>query len=62
MRWTIRIGHEESALAVAFNDHCDAVVATAVVSHDRPAAIEPSIIEFLNSQTMMHWAEVTLGL
>ena len=51
-----------SALAVAFNDHCDAIVATALVAHDRPAAIEPSIIEFLNSQTIVHWAEVTLGL
>jgi hypothetical protein len=51
-----------SALAVAFNDHCDAVVATAVVAHDRPAAIEPSVIEFLNSKTIVHWAEVTLGL
>ena len=51
-----------SALAVAFNDHCDAIVATAVVAHDRPAAIEPSIIDFLNSQTIVHWAELTLGL
>lgn len=52
----------KSALAVAFNDRCDAVVATIVVAHDRPAAIEPSVIEFLNSQTVIHWAEVTLGL
>ena len=52
----------QSALAVAFNDHCDAVVATVVVAHDRPGAIEPSIIEFLNSQTVIRWAEVTLGL
>ena len=52
----------KSALAVAFNDHCDAVVATIVVAHDRPAAIEPSVIEFLNSQTVIHWAEITLGL
>jgi hypothetical protein len=51
-----------SALAVAFNDHCDAVVATVVIAHDRPAAIEPSVIAFLNGQTVMHWAEVTLGL
>jgi hypothetical protein len=51
-----------SALAIAFNDHCDAVVATAVVAHDRPAAIEPGVIEFLNSKTIVHWAEVTLGL
>jgi hypothetical protein len=52
----------KSALAVAFNDRCDAVVATVVVAHDRPAAIEPSIIEFLNSQTVIRWAEDTLGL
>ena len=51
-----------SALAVAFNDRCDAIVATAVVAHDRPAAIEPGVIEFLNSKTIVHWAEVTLGL
>jgi hypothetical protein len=51
-----------SALAVAFNDRCDAVVATAVVAQDRPAALEPSVIAFLNSETIVHWAEVTLGL
>ena len=52
----------QSALAVAFNDHCDAIVATVVVAHDRPAIIEPSVIEFLNSKTILRWAEVTLGL
>jgi hypothetical protein len=51
-----------SALAVAFNDRCDAVVATAVVAQDRPVAIEPSVIAFLNSETIVHWAEITLGL
>ena len=51
-----------SALSVAFNDHCDAIVATAVVKNDRPAAIEPSVIEFLNSKAIVSWAEVTLGL
>jgi hypothetical protein len=38
------------------------VVATAVLSSDRPAAIEPGVIEFLNGKTVLHWAEVTLGL
>jgi hypothetical protein len=52
----------QSALAVAFNDHCDAIVATIVVGHDRPAVIEPGVIEFLNSKTILRWAEVTLGL
>jgi hypothetical protein len=42
--------------------NCDAIVATVVVAHDRPRAIEPSVIEFLNSKTIVHWAEVTLGL
>jgi hypothetical protein len=51
-----------SALAIAFNDRCDAIVATVLVAHDRPAAIEPGVIEFLNSETIVHWAEVTLGL
>jgi hypothetical protein len=52
----------QSALAVAFNDHCDAIVATVVVAHDHPEIIEPSVIEFLNSRTILGWAEVTLGL
>jgi hypothetical protein len=51
-----------SALAVAFNDRCDAIVATTLIARDRPEAIEPSIIEFLNSEVVVHWAEVTLGL
>jgi hypothetical protein len=51
-----------SALAIAFNDRCDAVVATAVVGHDRPAMVEASVIDFLNSDVVVHWAEVTLGL
>jgi hypothetical protein len=51
-----------SALAIAFNDRCDAIVATATVAHDAPKAIEPSVIDFLNSEVVVHWAEVTLGL
>ena len=49
-------------MSVAFNDRCDMVVATAVLGDDRPAAIEPSVIEFLNGSTVLRWAEVTLGL
>ena len=51
-----------SVLAIAFNDRCDAIVATATVAHNGPQAIEPSVIEFLNSEIIVHWAEVTLGL
>lgn len=53
---------KKSALSVAFNDRCDAIVATAVLAHERPAAVEPSVIEFLNSKTVLRWAELTLGL
>lgn len=52
----------QSAIAVAFNDRCDAIVATVVLGHDRPAEIEPHVIEFLNSNTVLLWAEVSLGL
>jgi hypothetical protein len=38
------------------------IEATAVLDHNRPAATEPRVIEFLNSNTVMRWAEVTLGL
>jgi hypothetical protein len=51
-----------SVLAIAFNDKCDAIVATATIAHDAPKAIEPSVIEFLNSEAVVHWAEETLGL
>jgi hypothetical protein len=38
------------------------IVAIIVLPHDRPAAIEPGVIEFLNSRTILHWAELTLGI
>jgi hypothetical protein len=52
----------KTAISVAFNDRCDMIVATVVLPHDRPATIEPGVIEFLNSSTVLHWAEVTLGI
>lgn len=52
----------KSALSVAFNDRCDAIVATAVFQRDRPATIEPEVIAFLNTAPVLRWAEITLGL
>lgn len=52
----------KSALSVAFNDRCDMIVATAVLPHDRPATIEPGVMEFLNSAPVLHWAEVAMGI
>ena len=51
-----------STLSVAFNDRCDAIVATAMVGHAQPSAVEPAIVTFLNDQRVILWAEVTLGL
>jgi hypothetical protein len=51
-----------SAISVAFNDRCDMAVATVLLPHDRPAAIEPGVIAFLNSPPALRWVEVTLGL
>jgi hypothetical protein len=51
-----------SALALAFNDRCDAIVATVVAANSRPPAMENSALAFLNGPTIRRWAEVTLGL
>ena len=51
-----------SALSVGFSDRCDAIIATAVAGLDRPTAIEAAVLAFLNSRTVLRWAEVTLGL
>ena len=52
----------KSALSLAFNDRCDVIVATAVVEGDRPSAQEPNVLEFLNSDLVLHWAESTFGI
>ena len=53
---------EKSALSIGFNNRCDVMVATAVLGDDRPGVIEPAVLAFLNSRTVLRWAEVTLGL
>jgi hypothetical protein len=53
---------EKSAISVVFNDRCDMIVATVVLPHKPPATIEPSVMEFLNSGPVVHWAEVALGI
>ena len=52
----------KTVISVVFNERCDMIAATAVLGHDRPAAAEPGVIEFLNGSTVMRWAEITLGL
>jgi hypothetical protein len=48
-------------LSLAFNNRCDVVVAT-VVAGDEPAAQEQAVLEFLNGDLMLHWADAVLGL
>lgn len=50
------------ALALAFNERCDVIVATASSARDQPRPIEDAVLAFLNSKTILRWAEVTLGL
>ena len=52
----------KSGLSIGFNDRCDAIIATAVLKRERLAVIEPAVIAFLNSRTVLRWAEATLGL
>lgn len=51
-----------SALMIAFNDRCDAIVGTAIIGQDRPEAVERAVVDFLNGDVVLRWAQVTLGL
>ena len=56
----IPYGSPRTALAIAFNDKCDVVVATVVA--DDIAAAERSALGFLNGDLVLRWAERELGL
>jgi hypothetical protein len=51
-----------AALAMAFNDRCDVVVATVVAGDDRPGGFESAALAFLNGDTAMRWVGTALGL
>ena len=57
-----RVSSAKSVLSLAFNDRCDAIAATAVVESDQPNAQELAVLEFLNGDFVLRWAELTLGL
>jgi hypothetical protein len=59
---TARNWSGRSAISIVFNDRCDMIVATVVFPPDRPVTIEPVVMEFLNSRTVLHWAEMALGI
>ena len=49
-----------TAIAIAFNDKCDVVVATVVADHIPTA--EQAALDFLNGDLVLRWAERELGL
>jgi hypothetical protein len=51
----------KSLLSLAFNNRCDVIVAT-VIAGDEPVAQEQAVLEFLNGDLVLHWAEAVLGL
>ena len=56
-------GHApRAAISAAFNDGCDAIVATVMFAQERAEAVEPRVLEFLNGSTVTRWARTTLGL
>jgi hypothetical protein len=59
--YTVNGGSARSVLSLAFNNRCDVIVAT-VVADAEPLAQEPAVLEFLNGNLMLHWAEQVLGL
>jgi hypothetical protein len=59
-RVTMAYAPARTALAIAFNDKCDVVVAT-VVANDMAAA-ERAALSFLNGDLVLRWAEKELGL
>jgi hypothetical protein len=58
--YTVGAPSAKSMLSLAFNDRCDVIVAT-VVAGDAPVAQEQAVLEFLNGDLVLHWAETVLG-
>ncbi len=60
--YVVDAGSRPKVLAIAFNERCDVIVATAHVASEQPAAYEGAVLAFLNGDTVLRWAEVKLGL
>lgn len=54
--------NKATGLSIGYNDHCDAIVATAVTHGGQAAVLEPAVIDLLGSERVMRWAKVMLGL
>jgi hypothetical protein len=61
--YTVGAPSAKSVLSLAFNNRCDVVVATVVAGAEaEPVAQEQAVLEFLNGDLVLHWAEGVLGL
>jgi len=58
----MRYGAPRTALAIAFNDKCDVVVATVVAERSRIVETQRMAVAFLNSDSVLRWVEKELGL
>jgi hypothetical protein len=58
----MRYGAPRTALAIAFNDKCDVVVATVAAERAGLVVAERAALEFLNSDRVLRWTEAELGL
>jgi hypothetical protein len=57
----MRYGAPRTALAIAFNDKCDVVVATVAAERAQLAAAERAALDFLNGDLVLRWAGAELG-
>ena len=53
---------DKSVVSIVFNDRCDMMATTLVHSAKRSATIETAVMEFLNSKSILHWAEMEFGI
>ena len=51
-------GSPKSALAMALNERCDVIVATAIVNGRPPISAENAVIRFLNGDVIARWADM----
>ncbi len=44
-------------MSIAFHDNCDLFVVAAIFSPGNQDAVEPAVIEFLNSDRVLRWVK-----
>jgi len=59
---TLAYAAPRTALAIAFNDKCDVVVATVIADRSDLPAAERAALHFLNGDLILRWAEQEFGL